>query len=178
MNRFYITPEEYEIAEKNGIPRERVDNRVRYLAWDVEKAITEPVKNHSIWREWKGVAEQNGVPYKVFYSRVKKLGWSPYKAATVPKRTCDAEAMRYARQFRKGFFNEQELSVMRLNCVKWDTAYKRITRRFWDRKRAISEPPLRLSDKKHPYQQKHERITGAYLKKKEGKKCVQSDTSA
>lgn len=177
MNRYYITPEEYAIAEKNGISRERVNNRVRSLGWDVEKAITTPVKNYSVWREWKGIAEKNGVRHKVFYSRIKKLGWIPLKAATTPVRKCDAGAMRHARKFRKGFFSEQELAIMRENGIKWDTAYKRVVRRLWDRERAISEPPLSLSDKNHPYRKKHDELVSYHIKRKEGRKRVQSQSS-
>ena len=38
----YITPEQYKIAEQNGISASNVYNRV-YTGWSIERAITTPV---------------------------------------------------------------------------------------------------------------------------------------
>ena len=154
MNRFYITPEEYEIARKNGISKERVDYRVRMQGWDVEKAITTPLRKRSPWKKWEKIALQNGIDYKCFMQRINKLGWSPERAATIPKRERNAEAIRWARQFKKSFFTEEEKELMKKNGIKYDTAFKRVTRRFWDRKKAVTTPPLSISDPNHPYRKK------------------------
>ena len=42
MYDYYITPEEYETAERNGISRVLLDKRVRDLLWDKETAINKP----------------------------------------------------------------------------------------------------------------------------------------
>lgn len=45
QRKYAITEEQYKIAEANGIPRKRVQNRLssKNKAYDVERAITEPV---------------------------------------------------------------------------------------------------------------------------------------
>jgi hypothetical protein len=45
MYEWYITPEEYEEAEKNGISRDTLEHRVRYLAWNKEDAVNKPLRN-------------------------------------------------------------------------------------------------------------------------------------
>lgn len=38
----FITDEQYQIAEKNGISKANVNQRIR-LGWTVQRAITEPI---------------------------------------------------------------------------------------------------------------------------------------
>jgi len=46
---FYITPEEYQIAEQNGISAATLEARVRSLAWKKERAIyTPPHEKHRL----------------------------------------------------------------------------------------------------------------------------------
>lgn len=42
MNNF-ISDENYERAAKNGISKNNLDQRVRYLDWEMERATTEPI---------------------------------------------------------------------------------------------------------------------------------------
>lgn len=81
---FYITPEEYAIAEQNGISARLVTERVRRLAWSVDRAITTPPKIHKDRKKWLEIAKQNGISIITFYSRVRKGGMDPEKAATTP----------------------------------------------------------------------------------------------
>ena len=41
---FYITPEDFKIAEENGIPEYVVTTRVIKLGWDIDRAITKPAR--------------------------------------------------------------------------------------------------------------------------------------
>lgn len=81
---FYITPDEYEIAEQYGIDRNRVDIRIREWGWPKEKAITTPVRKTTDRRDWAKIAEENGICYPTFMGRVNALGWSEERAATQP----------------------------------------------------------------------------------------------
>lgn len=81
---FYITPEEYAIAEQNGISPKILEKRIRRFAWDKQRAITQPVRKFENHRQWAKVAEENGIPYHTYWQRLK-LGWSNEKAATYPK---------------------------------------------------------------------------------------------
>lgn len=86
----YITPEEYEIAESNGIRARLVEQRVRTQSWDVKRAITTPVRKHKpkgTLTKWAEKAKKNGVSYDTFSARINVLGWDIEKAATKPKET-------------------------------------------------------------------------------------------
>lgn len=86
----YITPEEYEIAESNGIKGRLVEQRVRTQGWDVKRAITTPVRKHKpkgSLTKWAEKAKENGISYDTFTARVNALGWDIEKAATQPKQT-------------------------------------------------------------------------------------------
>lgn len=43
-----ITPEQYKIAEKNGIDKKNVDQRALYGTWSIERAITESLNTEMI----------------------------------------------------------------------------------------------------------------------------------
>ncbi|MCC3939760.1 MULTISPECIES: hypothetical protein [Bacillus cereus group] len=80
---YYITPEEYEIAEKNGVCASTLRSRIYDLCWSKERAIdTPPIKNH-LWREVKDVALSNGIAMKTFEKRIK-LGWDFERAINTP----------------------------------------------------------------------------------------------
>jgi len=80
-----ITEEDYKIAEKNGISRENVYQRVNTYVWDVEDAITIPVrkrKSDEGWDEWKEIALANGIDKTLYVGRVRYQGFSREDAAT------------------------------------------------------------------------------------------------
>jgi hypothetical protein len=84
-----ITPEEYAIAKKNGIPKGYVDKRIEG-GWSKERAITEKVKRTGKRRKYPLeimlLAESNGIDYRTFYYRVNKEK-DPFtleEAATIP----------------------------------------------------------------------------------------------
>lgn len=81
---FYITPEEYEIAEKNGISNKYLEQRIRRLGWHKEQAINTPIYNRKSKGHWGKVAVSNGIKYNTFVKRVNYYGWSLEKAATEP----------------------------------------------------------------------------------------------
>lgn len=85
--RYYITPEQYEEARKNGITKKLLDIRVRSLGWDMERATTEPVQGYGHLKKWATVAEQNGICYSTFCSRIHKQRLSLKEAATRPVMT-------------------------------------------------------------------------------------------
>jgi hypothetical protein len=80
---FYITPEEYEQAEKNGVDAFNLERRVRLLGWNKEKAINTPKEPHTDRSYWSEVAKRNGIKYQTFMSRIRR-GWDEEKAATTP----------------------------------------------------------------------------------------------
>ncbi|MDM5270497.1 hypothetical protein [Bacillus wiedmannii] len=91
MAEYFPVPtwEDYEVAKKNGISRKNVDQRVQYLGWAIERAITTPVlpkRNRPKYMGYAELAEKNGIPYKTFVERVNGLRWSLEQAANTPVR--------------------------------------------------------------------------------------------
>ncbi|MCK1996817.1 hypothetical protein MPH47_06175 [Psychrobacillus psychrodurans] len=88
---YLLTPEQYRIAEKNGISKRNLEQRVYTYAWDVEEAMTIPTdgrgyKRDTKYGEYIKLAETNGVSYKAFHNRVHTLGWTMERAAKTPIR--------------------------------------------------------------------------------------------
>ena len=112
--RYYgpvITDEDYEKAAKNGISKSNVYQRVNEYGWELERAITVPI------RKRKGginagvitLAERNGISKPTLFKRIKN-GMDPYEAATKPK----------------GYAAHLELA--RKNGIKDVTFYQRVKR--------------------------------------------------
>ncbi|MEK5058615.1 hypothetical protein BK126_03120 [Paenibacillus sp. FSL H7-0326] len=82
--RIYITPQQYDTAEANGINKKLVDNRVKIKGWSIEDAITRPVRDNTALNEWVLKALSNGITRQCYYNRVHKYKWSKEKASTTP----------------------------------------------------------------------------------------------
>ena len=83
----YITPEDFKVAEANGLDRQLVHSRVYHRGWSVQRAITQPVKEKRPKRDWKYLhkrLEENGIPLSTFYTRVNQLGMTSEKASSMP----------------------------------------------------------------------------------------------
>ncbi|WP_144513656.1 hypothetical protein [Bacillus mycoides] len=106
-----ITEGDYEKASKNGISKSNVYQRVNEYGWEVERAITVPIRNRKgeISAGMITLAERNGISKPTYYKRIK-TGMDPYEAATKPK----------------GYAAHLELA--RKNGIKDATFYQRITR--------------------------------------------------
>ena len=83
---FYITPEDFRIAEENGISKDTLLSRVRKLGWDIDKAITTPVRAKRIFtKEEIKTMEENGVNQNIAANRMY-WGWNLEEAITKPKK--------------------------------------------------------------------------------------------
>ena len=83
---FYITPEDYKIAEENGISKDTLLSRVRKLGWDVDKAITKPVRvKRKFTEEEIKAMEENGIDRNVAAGR-RYWGWTLEEAITKSKK--------------------------------------------------------------------------------------------
>lgn len=85
---FYITPDDYERAEANGIRRKALSDRVRSYGWDVDKAVNDKIRVSQpfepTWQKWREVCEQHGISRRLFYHRIKTGKMSEELAATKP----------------------------------------------------------------------------------------------
>lgn len=137
---FYITPEEYALAEKNGIRPVMLDRRVREQGWPKERAMTTPPRKLTDRSRWWKVAEKNGLNYNTFMNRIK-LGWPEEKAATQPLRTEEelkVQALRATDHVRR--YPEKYLRLAEENGIPYHTFQHRVKYCKWDMERAATEP--------------------------------------
>ena len=86
MHSYYITPEQYDTAERNGIKKATLENRVFSLCWPAEKACTKPTKKQTATLEpmWKEKAEELGISVQCLRLRIRQ-GWTEERALSTPK---------------------------------------------------------------------------------------------
>lgn len=83
----FLTEEEYELAETNGVSREMAFKRVNSYGWDRRKAVTrKPITKRGTYTEYVKRAVVNGINKRAFYHRIDR-GWDPEKACTEKART-------------------------------------------------------------------------------------------
>ena len=82
-NNYYVTPEEYLIAESHGISRDLVNKRIRNYLWNKEKAITVSPAPISKYGNIKYRLKENGIDESTFYKRIA-YGWTIERASTEP----------------------------------------------------------------------------------------------
>lgn len=145
MIDYYITPEEYDIAEKNGIHVNTLNSRVRDLLWDKNSAITEKPKDLSKGlSEYKKKAKNNGMTEHLFYTRVRR-GWTPEEACETPKNdNHDKEWLNSIREkslAKTKKYPEWVYESLKENEIKQTTFANRL-RRGWTLKKACTTPAL------------------------------------
>lgn len=122
MGSTYVTPNDYLVAESNGISEEVVSRRVYSGGWSVQRAITEVVSTRrttaevdKVWSAWRNTAKKNGVSRELFRSRCQR-GWSEEDAATVEagKRRTGSEFTEEEKQIaKKNGLDANYLSIVR-----------------------------------------------------------------
>ena len=139
MNQFYITPTDFEVAERNGINAQTLIVRVRGLAWGIEQATTKPIQDHGKWTKWIAIANKNGITNQTFYSRIKR-GVRPETASKEPVMSKESQVLMMAESRRK--YPKELYELAQKNGIKKDTFCKRISR-GWSVERAANEPLVR-----------------------------------
>lgn len=136
---FYITPQDYKVASELGISKFTLDSRVKVAGWDVDKAISKPVKkyaNKGRWAKWK---YKSVVPYGTFVSRIRN-GMSEKDAALTPF------IGHKARQAKEIAFTEEELKKALSIGVDRKTVLQRYKSCKWTKEECISIPRLNRKD--------------------------------
>ena len=139
---YYIAPEEYEIAAKNGISPARLEVRIRSLGWSKQRAMTEPPqkKKPRIPREIIELAERHGIKYNTLRYRVHHLGWDMRRAATQPLQDRRAQAKRAVEACRK--YPVELIELAKKNGISDDTFRRRVRESKWDMMRAATTPVM------------------------------------
>jgi hypothetical protein len=122
----YLTPDDYEIARKNGISRKVAYNRFYLQNWNRERSITEPLQIHKWTALYNPYKEVSVVSMRTFQDRVSR-GWHPKKAATAPLR-------------RNQNITKEMISTAAQNGIKECTFRQRIVVYKWSVERAMTEP--------------------------------------
>jgi hypothetical protein len=141
---YYITPDEYDAAEKNGIGERIVSCRVRVLGWSVERAITTPVKKYKNRRRWGATARANGIKYHTYLNRITKQGMSEEEAATTPVTDFSTVVMKAAEAKRR--YPVEVIEKAEKNGIKYNTFLSRM-RKGWDMEKAATMPPIPLNER-------------------------------
>ncbi|PGX01637.1 hypothetical protein COE40_18895 [Bacillus cereus] len=134
------TDRDYEIAERNGITKNNVDQRVNKLNWSIEDAITKPkyVSLKKKYKKFVELAEQNGISYLNFRKRVVLHKWSPEEAATTPILTYQEVAER--NNSKKRIIPKDIYAKARKNGILDSTLQTRILVMKWDMDVAATKP--------------------------------------
>jgi len=101
---YYITPDEYERAERNGICYDLLNSRVRALGWNIERAINTPVKRKSTYKNhgsYTQTALENNISLSTYYERVRG-GMSKEEASTKPIQCKRQWSMEMRKRIGKG----------------------------------------------------------------------------
>jgi hypothetical protein len=146
--QYYITPHDYESAEKLGISKENVYQRVHVYNWPVKRAISQPLckVNAYGWKENKQIAKQNGVGYRTYLTRVTS-GWTQEEAASTPplsypvRLAIMAKAKKHIR-----VFTDEQIARAKANGVCHRMLWNRVKKLKWDVEVAINTPKLSLEE--------------------------------
>ena len=139
----YITPEEYDIAESNGIDNIMVNVRVRKLRWTIERAINTPIKRQNprgSMDEYLKIAKSNGIGYRMFFQRVNVLKWDIEKAYTKPPQTKEEkiqQAIKCVQSRRK--YPKKYVDMAAKNGIEYTTFRQRILH-GWNMEDAATKP--------------------------------------
>ncbi|WP_180226734.1 hypothetical protein [Bacillus pseudomycoides] len=131
------TEDDYLLAEKRGLSRKNVYQRVMTYGWDIEEAISKPVGGRGPGRHrgMAKIAEENGVSKHVFYYRRSK-GMSLYEAATKP-----------VKKYEKRDESFKKLALE--NGISLPT-YNRRVANGWDLEEAATKPAREYVRTKEP----------------------------
>ena len=129
--KLYLTDEDYEIAELNGINPSTLRGRID-RGWDKQRAITESTIGKRA--KWLRVAKVNGIKEGTFNNRVYTYGYTHEEAAT--------------KQLFNGYYTELlKKARERGNPVAYSTIQQRISKGMSEEE-AISKFPQTTNKRK------------------------------
>lgn len=90
---YYLTEEDFLIAERNGISRKLAKDRFYNKCWDKEKSITHPKRNKEsfksevikLYPNYKERLKELGITYYTLYSRCYNMNLDIKTAMSYPK---------------------------------------------------------------------------------------------
>ena len=136
---FYITPEEYKIAESNGICPNTLEKRIRWYGWDKKKAVgMPPIKHKRIAKHLVEEAQRNGIGYNTLRYRLNR-GWNTERAVTEPvmsfqlcgKKSAAIKGTKYPIEY---------LELAAKNGISRSRFRDRVSRLGWTMEKAATKP--------------------------------------
>ena len=134
---YYITPEEYEIAEKNGISKRLLNERVRVNGWGKKRAITTPVRKQKKYDGFIRVALMNGISRTTFYMRVYNGEPLDVAATRPPKKPGQILS---EMQDRRRKYSDEILETCKKNGICMSTFLNRVNKMKWPIEKAANTP--------------------------------------
>ena len=128
---YYISPEEFEEAEKRGLSYKTVYSRFYYYNWSKERALTEPKKDRKtkLTQEQIKTAASNGINIVCLRLRLSN-GWSMEEAINKPKQ----------KSGRKNVIEDELYELAKKNGINRVTFYSRVKLLGWSIDRALNTP--------------------------------------
>lgn len=136
---YYISPEEYDIAESYGVSQRLVNDRIRDRGWEKKRALTTPTQIQKDRSEIVAKAKLNGISYNQLMARLH-IGWNEERAATAPIRNAkehSENALKMCQLNRK--LPVEMLKLAEENGIKYSSFTHRL-RAGWDILRAATTP--------------------------------------
>ena len=118
---YYLTPEHFELAEKNGISKRLLSDRVYQQGWIIDRAISQPKQNKNNSEEfklWAKVAESNGISRILFSQRILVSGWDYEKSATHKKMNKDEIAAEAKKRTSIQFLRKNSMKLLKRTELK------------------------------------------------------------
>lgn len=146
MKRYgYVSPDDFETAERNGICQNTVESRVYYQGWDVDRAITEPpLKRRYLTAEQKATAKANGLRLNTVHRRILS-GMDPDEAVRQPVAS-RLEINRRICEMNRTRFTQEQVKRAEENGICYSTLFARVNNLKWDVETAINTPVLTLGE--------------------------------
>ncbi|MDQ7094184.1 hypothetical protein REC12_11345 [Desulfosporosinus sp. PR] len=123
---YYITPQQYAEANKNGVSPKTLEQRVRGRAWPIEKAIATPPRIRKSFGKWTKIANENGIKSGTFRRRVNVYGWDLERAATQPL----FDASKHMKKVSEGnrVYPKHVIELAEKNGISYSTFLSRTSR--------------------------------------------------
>lgn len=136
----YITPEDYETAEANGISYTTLWKRVNDSGWDIDRAITtKVVKQKRLSDELKERLHRNGITVGAYRTRIRR-GMSVSEASTMPVLSRNEIVKRSANKRR--IHSVEDVEEAERNGISYHTFCARIRDRGWSVFDAKTKPTM------------------------------------
>ena len=154
---FHITPDDFEVAKRNGLTEKIVKERVYRLGWDIDSSINKPkrrMKEKTVFTsEDKYIIVKNGLTTRNVTERMYQ-GWTKEKAINTPK----LDKTKNLKPRNKYKYTNQETEIAKKNGINKGTFYKRIANK-WTVEEAFTIPINgKINDKSNHIWNKYEKL--------------------